>query len=212
MDYLKKKFEIHEVDNNLLNIVNIINNKYLLNIFKLNVLEVGIGVGHRTINFAKLFNNYYALEPDNDIYKICKENILKNNSNIKLFNIDFEKFFLENKIKFDLVILENVIHLIGYIKLISLLKKFNNNIFIIIKNPIPKPFNWGNKEFCIDSNKFNKIKWIKFKNYLDTIYENINNSSHLLQKIKTEHKYYYLLRLSNNINSYELNIDNIIIY
>ena len=33
MDYLKKKIEIQEVDNNLLNIVNIINNKYLLNIF-----------------------------------------------------------------------------------------------------------------------------------------------------------------------------------
>lgn len=177
--------------------VNLINENNFTNIYKSNVLEVGIGIGHKSINLSKLFDNYYAIEPIKDIYKICKKNCNDDiDCKIKLFNYDLEKFVSKSKIKFNLIILENSIHFIGLNKFFSLINNITcSDTYIIIKNPLARPYGWGNKELCADSEIFNEKKWTIFRKTLKSIYNELDNSQHLVKKIKNNFYKYYLLKL-----------------
>lgn len=197
MNYLKNpNIKIKPIDKDLLNLINFINETYSVNIFTLNVLEVGIGIGHKSIKLSKLFDNYYGLEPIKDIYKICKKNLSKHKSNIKLLNINLDNFIKNTDLKFDLIILENSIHFIDFDNFFSSVKNILNSTgYIIIKNPLARPYGWGNKEFCADSDIFNESKWIKFREQLKTIYNHLDNSPYLVKKIKNNFYHYYLLKL-----------------
>ncbi len=105
------------------------------------------------------------------------------------------EFVNNTEIKFDLVLLENTIHFIDLDEFISGIKKIlNSNGFVIIKNPKARPYGWGNKEFCADSEEFNENKWIKFRDRLKHIYNLLDNSDHLIKKLSTDFYNYYLLK------------------
>lgn len=222
MDYLKDpNIKIKHVDTDLLNLIYFINEDCTINIFKSNVLEVGIGIGIglSSIKLAQLFDNYCGLEPNKDIYEICKKNLSKYKSNIKLLNINFENFAKIVNLKFDLIIFENSIHLIEFDNFICSVKNILQqrqdqeqeqeqeqdqdhdqdhelrSEYVIIKNHRAIPYGWGNKELCKDSDKFNENKWIKFREKLKTLYNKLNNSPYLLKKTKNDFFHYYLLKL-----------------
>ena len=200
MNYLKNSnIKIKPVDADLLNLINLANRSNLIDIFKSNILEIGIGIGHKSINLAKLFDNYYGIEQLNDIYQICKENLLNHKSDVTLLNMDLKTFVNLTKntdLKFNLVILTNSIHFIGLDNLFQLIKKIIGSPgYIIIINPIARPYGWGDKELCEDSDKFNKQKWIKHRDKLKSIYNDLDNSPFLLKKTKNDFNYYYLLKL-----------------
>ncbi len=78
------------------------------NLDRRSCLEVGIGNGMLSINNAKMFKKYYAIEPNDSAYNECLANIKKYDSNIKLFHINYDDFMQQNMHKkFDYILFIN---------------------------------------------------------------------------------------------------------
>ena len=201
-EYLKEKnLKIRPIDEKLLDIFDFINSTYSINIYESRLLEIGIGIGNKSIELSKLFSSYYGIEPDIELYNRLTNLCEKNKCKIKHFNMDFNTFVKFTDKKFNIIFLENVIHFIDFEIFIKKVKKIFNKYesgFILIKNPRIKPYNWGNKEFCKDSELFNEKKWIIFREKLKLIYEKLNNSKYLIKIYTTEYSYYFVFYLINN--------------
>ena len=162
MDYLLKNTELKPISETLESIFSYINLLKSLN--KMRILEIGIGNGTYSIPMSKKFRSYYGIEPLSHIYDVFIKSCLAHDCRIKSYNMDLVQFATTTDKKFDMIILKNVIHFIGYDELIKQCCKIvKRNAFIIIQNPLAKPINWGNKELNVDSDNFNEIKWLKFK-------------------------------------------------
>ena len=194
MDYLLKNTDLRPINKTLESLFSYINYYKPLN--KMKVLEIGIGNGNASIPMSTKFKSYYGIEPLKDIYDIFIEMCKKHKCIIKSYNMNLEDFTNNTKIKFDMIILRNVIHFIGYDELIKQSKKILlTNGFIIIQNAQAKPIGWGNKQFVEESNEFNQEKWCKFKNQLDICYNTILHSKYLI-KFDKDNKYnFFILRL-----------------
>ncbi len=144
MDYLKSfKQELKPVDNNLIDLFNWIDSQDKINVYKSNILEVGIGTGHKSIPLAELFDRYIGIEPDPELYKIFQKQCEKHNCKIISYNLDFNDFVNTNKHKekFDLILLDCVIHFLDFDEFIDRSKQIViSNGFIIIKNPKARPY------------------------------------------------------------------------
>ncbi len=144
MDYLKSfKQELKPVDNNLIDLFNWIDSQDKFNVYKSNILEVGIGTGHKSIPLAELFDRYIGIEPDPELYKIFQKQCEKHNCKIISYNLDFNDFVNTNKHKekFDLILLDCVIHFLDFDEFIDRSKQIViSNGFIIIKNPKARPY------------------------------------------------------------------------
>lgn len=188
---LKKNEKLNEI----LNSIN--KNNSLHN---MRVLEVGIGTGIHTINYIEnKFKSYYALEPQIDIYNVLINLIKKHNSNIKPYNMNLEEFTHNIEKKFDMIILKNVVHFIGYFNLIEYCKKIvKKNSIILIQNPKAKPRKWGNQEFLKTSVNFNLEKWLKFQNKLNNCYNDISNSDYLHEIIIDDDNDVFFILKTNN--------------
>ena len=92
-NYLKNfKDQLKPVNSTLIEFFEYINNNESIDIYKLNILEIGIGIGRKSINLSKLFNHYYGIEENKEFYKIFKKQCKKHDCKIKSFNIDFYAF------------------------------------------------------------------------------------------------------------------------
>jgi len=160
------------------------------------VLEIGIGNGSSSIPMSAKFKSYYGIEPSSDVYDVFIKSCEKHNCSIKSYNMDLEKFVNTTNKKFDLIILRNVIQFIGHNELIKQCKKIvKKNAFIIIQNAKAEPVGWGNKELNKDSAEFNEIKWLKYKNLLETHYGSLLNSKYF-DKFKKDDRYvFYVLKM-----------------
>jgi cyclopropane fatty-acyl-phospholipid synthase-like methyltransferase len=162
------------------------------------VLEIGFGIGDCSIQMSLKFKSYYGIEPLKELYDVFIELSKTYNNKIKSFNMNLKDFVSKTNKKFDMIILRNVIHFIGYEKLIYQCSKIvKQKAYIIIQNTLAKPIRWGNTEFIQDSINFNEIKWLKFKDQLDTLYDNLLNSSYL-HKYKTDDKFIFVVLKTNN--------------
>jgi len=196
-NYLKKfKKKLKPVNPTLIEIFEFINQNESSNIFKSNVLEVGLGTGNKSIKLSKLFDNYYGIEPDIELYKIFLKQCKKYNCEIKSFNINLNSFIFETELKFDLIILENVIHFLNLEEFFSnVIKILNNKKYILIKNPKAKPYGWGAKVFCADSKEFNESKWIIFRKQLKNIYSDLDKNKNLVKKISNDTSHFFLFKI-----------------
>jgi 16S rRNA G527 N7-methylase RsmG len=199
MSYLLKKSKELIPINKTLNLMFLHINNYK-SLKKMRVLEIGIGNGVSSIPMSKEFKSYYGIEPTSKIYEIFIEFCIKNNCSIKSYNVDFEQFTnnYKSKKKFDLVILRNVIHFIGYDDLIRLSKRIvKTNAFILIQNSQAKPVGWGNKKFVEDSLEFNEAQWLKYKSQLEKTYNDLSGSKYL-DKFEKDDMFNYFLFKTNN--------------
>ncbi len=196
-DYLKAfDKELKPIHPEVLDILEYIDGLSEKNIFKSNVLEIGFGTGHKSIELSKLFDNYYGIEPDSGLYKIFEKLCKKSDCKIKSFNMNLDDFVEKTDLKFDLVILENVIHFINFEDFFRDIKKIlNPGGYVLIKNGKAIPYGWGNKEFCKDSEQFNEIKWIKFRDGLKKTFEKLDNSEYLINKKSTNTSNYFVLKI-----------------
>ena len=199
MDYLLRNTDLRSINETLEEIFLDINNYKLLN--KMRVLEVGVGNGNCTIPIYKKFKSYYGIEPLKYIYDVFIEQKKKHNCNIKSYNMDLQQFASSTNKKFDMIILRNVIHFIGYDDLIKECKKIvKKDAYIIIQNAQAIPYGWGNKEFVKDTIDFNEVKWLKFKNKLEICYDSLLSSVYL-DKFKEDNKYnFFVLKTNNSFN------------
>jgi protein-L-isoaspartate O-methyltransferase len=163
--------------------------KYIKNIENtknMDVLEIGIGSGDKSIFLSKYFKTYSGIEPNNDLLSIHKSEI--ENSNIQIFNVDFLAFLETNKKKYDLIILLNAIEFIGIDNLQPLFSLLNKNGYLLIQMKRRKPQKWGNEKLNIDSKNFNINLW-KIKKQELKHFKNLLNKSEFL--IKTEKVMFY---------------------
>ena len=196
-DYLKGfRTELKPVNPEMLYAIEYINSISSSNIFKSNVLEVGLGTGRKSIRLSELFERFYGIEPDPELYKIFTDSCTESNCKITSYNMDFDTFVSETNLKFDLIILENVIHFIELDDFIVKSKQIlNPDGYILIKNPKAIPAGWGNKEFCADSDKFDEVKWIRFRTQLKEIYSRLDNSEYLIKKNSTNTSHFFILKI-----------------
>lgn len=194
MDYLLVNTELREINKTLDKIFTEINKK-IKPIDSSLILEIGIGNGNKSIPISQKYKflKYYGIEPLEKIYNAFIENNNKYNSDIISYNMDLIKFVNYIDEKFDIILLINVIHFIGFDNLIVQIKDIiKQNTIIIIQNPLPKPTGWGNKKFVKDSNEYDEKKWLNFKSKLDDCYSKILNSKYFY-KIKYDDKYYFFI-------------------
>ena len=194
MNYLLTNTELRPINETLNSLFSYINKYKSLN--KMRVLEIGIGNGNSSIPMSTKFKSYYGIEPLTHIYDVFVKSCKKHNCSIKSYNMDLEKFVNTTNKKFDLIILRNVIQFIGHNELIKQCKKIvKKNAFIIIQNAKAEPVNWGNKELNKDSAEFNEIKWLKYKNLLETHYSSLLTSKYF-DKFKKDDRYvFYVLKM-----------------
>lgn len=198
MDYLKKfQIKIKSPDSTFIELFEYINSLNNFNIFNERILEVGFGTGNKSIRLSKLFISYYGIEPDLSLYQIFLNLCEDNNCNIKSFNMSFDSFIDFTDKKFKLILIEDVIHFLDFDNLIKKSKKISNRdiIYILIKNAKARPYGWGNLEFCIESEKFNKEKFNKFRDKLKIIYNKLDNSKYLIKKNSNNFYHYFLLQI-----------------
>jgi 2-polyprenyl-3-methyl-5-hydroxy-6-metoxy-1,4-benzoquinol methylase len=194
MNYLLTNTELRPINDTMNSLFSYINKYKSLN--KMRVLEIGIGNGNSSIPMSAKFKSYYGIEPLTHIYDVFVKSCKKHNCNIKSYNMDLEKFVNTTNKKFDLIILRNVIQFIGHNELIKQCKKIvKKNAFIIIQNAKAEPVNWGDKELNKDSAEFNEIKWLKYKNLLETHYSSLLNSKYFDKFDKDERYVFYVLKM-----------------
>lgn len=196
MDYLLKNIYLIPISETLESIFSYINLSKPLN--KMRALEIGIGNGNCSIPMSKKFRSYYGIEPLSNIYDVFIKTCSANDCRIKSYNMNLDNFAKTTDKKFDIIILKNVIHFIGYDELIKQCRKIvKKNAFIIIQNPQPKSSNWGNNELNADSAEYNEIKWLKLKKNLETHYEILSNSEYL-DKFVEDNKYIFFVLKTDN--------------
>lgn len=202
MDYLLKNTELKPINETFESILKDIDKKKPLN--EMRVLEIGIGTGIYSIPIEKKFKSYYGIEPLKKIYDVLIELKKTHNSYIKCFNMSLEEFVHKNTVNatssklFDIVILKNVIHFIGYDDVIKHCRKIvKKNAFIIIQNAQAKPIGWGNSELVKDSINFNENKWLGFKNKLEICFNSLLNSKYL-DKYEKDNKYVFFVLYSDD--------------
>ena len=194
MNYLLTNTELRPINDTMNSLFSYINKYKSLN--KMRVLEIGIGNGNSSIPMSVKFKSYYGIEPLTHIYDVFVKSCKKHNCSIKSYNMDLEKFVNTTNKKFDLIILRNVIQFIGRDELIKQCKKIvKKNAFIIIQNSKAEPVSWGDKELNKDSAEFNEIKWLKYKNRLETHYMSLLNSKYFDKFDKDERYVFYVLKM-----------------
>lgn len=128
-------------------------------------LEIGAGVGLKSIPLAKLFLNYVVLEPDILLFNKLQSNCIKFDSKIESYNVKVLEYKTRNK--YDVVILNNVFHLIlnemVYDHLLSLLKPGG---IIYVQQPLPHPRGWGDDRLNEGSKSFDSKLWLKMSDKL----------------------------------------------
>ena len=160
--YLHKQQNIKTVPEYFTNILN----KYFDKTDDLDVLEIGIGNGLKSISKSKLFKSYVGLEPHDKLYELATENCNKFYCKIKIIHSDIQNYNTGDK--YDLIILENVFHFFIDLdkvtdKLIHLLKP---NGIIFIDEPKCLPTGWGSPTLNEDSDQFDKEWWERKKKML----------------------------------------------
>lgn len=193
-DYLLTRTKLIPINETLNSLFSYINKYKSLN--KMRVLEIGIGNGNSSIPMSVKFKSYYGIEPLSNIYDVFIKSCKEHKCSIKSYNMDLEKFVNTTNKKFDLIILRNVIQFIGHNELIKQCKKIvNKNAFIIIQNRKAHPFGWGDKELNKDSAEFNEIKWLKYKNLLESHYSVLLNSKYFDKFDKDDRYVFYVLKI-----------------
>ncbi len=194
MHYLKTtQITVRPVDPILTDLFILIKNNYNINIYNYRVLEIGNGTGNKSIELAKLFVSYYAIESDNELYNKQIEFLKQHNSRIKSFNMGWIGFVTSTEKKFKLIYLENVIHLIDYNQFFNYAKNIlYPSSFILIKTPVSKPFGWGYNKFNKSSEHFDATQWQKFKIQLIECYNTLDSLDNLINKITSDFFIYYL--------------------
>lgn len=194
--YLLGRDNIHEIDNNLLNVVQFVKNTYNIDLYNKRILEIGIGTGIKTFNFAKMFKSYYAIEPNKELYDALINLHKNNNSEIKIFNCNLN-YFVDNTIKkFSLIYLENVIQFFDFNDFINQTKKIlRSNGFILFKNKKTLPFGWGTNLFNESSSDFDQNRWDKYKQKLNEIYTIIKTHTNLVYSFDSDTYHYFLLKM-----------------
>lgn len=158
-EYLYKHNDIIPVPEYFTNILN----KYFDKNNDLNILEIGIGNGLKSISKSKLFKSYVGLEPNDKLFELATENCKKFDCKIKIIHSDIQNYNTEDK--YDVIILEYVFHFFNshnkaIDKIVSLLKP-NGIIFII--EPKAKPIGWGDQKLNEESDQFDKELWTEKK-------------------------------------------------
>ena len=194
MNYLLTPTKLIPINETLNSLFSYINKYKSLN--KMRVLEIGIGNGNSSIPMSVKFKSYYGIEPLSNIYDVFIKSCKEHKCSIKSYNMDLEKFVNTTNKKFDLIILRNVIQFIGHNELIKQCKKIvKKNAFIIIQNRKAHPFGWGDKELNKDSAEFNEIKWLKYKNLLESHYSVLLNSKYFDKFDKDDRYVFYVLKI-----------------
>ena len=194
MNYLLTHIKLIPINETLNSLFSYINKYKSLN--KMRVLEIGIGNGNSSIPMSVKFKSYYGIEPSSDVYDVFVKSCKEHKCSIKSYNMDLEKFVNTTNKKFDLIILRNVIQFIGHNELIKQCKKIvKKNAFIIIQNRKAHPFGWGDKDLNKDSAEFNEIKWLKYKNLLESHYSVLLNSKYFDKFDKDDRYVFYVLKI-----------------
>lgn len=133
---------------------------------KYNCLEIGSGNCSVSIPLSKYFNTYTAIEPNERLFNICKSNIEYHKSDIKLYNSDFKKFFINNKKNnFHIILFINSFHFMDLTD--NLMLENLKNSCIIIVHPCYDSDNFGDTKLNKDSHDFNKELYEKNKQNLN---------------------------------------------
>lgn len=151
---------------------------------KLSIVDCMAGIGGNTYSFSKYFNYVVAIEDDNKIYQMLKNNInIYKLKNINLVNTECIKFLFNNLKKYDIFYFDptfplftdfnNDIHYINFNLLILRKYKLSDIIDIIKKEDDNKIIIFR----LIHGNNNYNLK--EFKNYKYTIY-NINSYNLLI--------------------------------
>ena len=128
-NYLKNfKDQLKIVNSTLIEFFEYINNDESIDIYKLNILEIGIWIDRKSINLSKLFDHYYGIQENKEFYKIFKKQCKKHDCKIKSFNIHlFQNVYslqnfmtIKTKLKFNLIFLENTIHFLDFINFLKM--------------------------------------------------------------------------------------------
>lgn len=161
----------------------------------LSVLEIGIGIGNKSIPLSKKFKKYYGLEQNELIYNKFLKMCNIHNCTIKSYNMDYYKFIEKTNKIFNLIILINIIYFFDLDIFFEKSIKILNNSYILIQNPKAKPYGWGNAEMNIDSELFNNEKWTKFKTKLVNTDNYLVSSKYLIKKESNVYYNIYLLQI-----------------
>lgn len=194
---MKDKLKVKMLSKFLENACNSLENKD-----KLSALEIGTGLGNKSILLANKFKSYTGLEPNinyyNEFNKRCEDNY-----KIKIFNESFEKYASKTNEKFDILIFINSFQFINLEKIIENINKIlNENGIIFIHYPHIRPFGWGSDTFNENSLLFNEELWIQFKENLikhRKFIDNLSEESYLLEiiykfKNKNETGFIYIFK------------------
>lgn len=87
---------------------------YIKNPHSRSVLEIGTGNGIKTKFIYKYFKNYYAIEPNKEMFSVAKKTL--KDTGVKLLNMRYNDFIEQNKYKISIYIFINSFHLIDHFK------------------------------------------------------------------------------------------------
>lgn len=151
-------------------------------------LEVGAGVGLKSIPLAELFSEYVVIEPDIVLFNKLESNVLKFNAKIKGHNVKLGDY--KTNIKYDVIILNNVFHLIFndelYDTLLTLVKPDG---IIYIQQPQPYPKGWGDDRLNEGSGVYDSKLWFKMRDKLNVAYDFLISKGFQLKKTDRYHIY-----------------------
>jgi tRNA G46 methylase TrmB len=195
MNYLLKKTELREIDPKLEEIFNEINTIKTLK--KMQVLEIGIGNGNKTIPISNKFKSYYGIEESTQIYNTFLSLCQDHKCNIKSFNMNLTDFINYTSKKFDMIILINTIHFIGVTELLQQASKIlKKNGYIIIQNPHEIAYGWGDKKLVQDSELFNESIWLKYKKNLEKCYNELYHNNNLFKFEQNQRFKFFILKIN----------------
>ena len=194
MDYLLKIPTDLKEPNELFNsfLLSIDNTDKLKN---MRALEIGIGIGNKSIPLSKKFKSYYGIEQDKLVYNKFLEICNENKCNIIAYNLDYYTFIEKTNKLFDIIIAINVIYFFDLdlffeksLKILNLKKTY-----LLIQNPKARPYGWGLPHFNKNSDSFNETKWIKFRTKLTNVDKYLISSKYFIKKESSDIYNIYLL-------------------
>jgi len=149
--------------------------KHFTNLSKLDVLEIGIGNATKRAEFAKSFNSYTGIEPDNELFNLS----VTANSNIIMLNIAVEQ--IDTSKQYDVVIFMNSFHFLNLETTADVLSKIVKiGGIVLIEEPFILPTNWGSDKLNASSIDFDVEMWqykrTKLKTAKKFLLENMNNN------------------------------------
>jgi 2-polyprenyl-3-methyl-5-hydroxy-6-metoxy-1,4-benzoquinol methylase len=151
-------------------------------------LEVGAGVGIKSIPLAELFLKYVVIEPDIVLFNTLQSNCIKFDSKIEALNVKLANY--KTHAKYDVVILNNVFHLIFEDTLHDkLLQLVTIDGLIYIQQPLPYPKGWGDDRLNKGSGVFDSKLWVKMRDKLNVAHEFLISKGFNLTKTERYHIY-----------------------